>query len=403
MSMNTPSDQSKGHPPHPAAGNFETEAIHIQSARSHQRENSVPIFATSGFVFDSPEQAAALFRGDIEGNIYSRYSNPNTDEFVAKLCALEGCVDGIATASGMAAMFASLAAFLNSGDHVVASRHLFGPTIQIVGQTLPRWGIGSSFVTGRDTASFARVLRPNTKIIFIETPSNPCLEIFDIAALAELARARNILLIVDNCFATPWLQQPARLGAHIVTHSATKFIDGQGRVLGGAVLGEAEQIAQVRQFARQTGPSLSAFDAWLLSKSLETLAVRMERHCANALAVATALEQHPNVEGVRYPYLPSHPQHALARAQMRHGGGIVLFEPRGGYDAAIRLMKSLRLVRLSANLGDTRTIVTHPASTTHSSLTPDQQAVIGIRPGMLRVSVGLEHSADIIADLTAAL
>ena len=386
-----------------SARHFETDAIHLQSARSHQRENSVPIYATSGFVFESPEQASALFKGEVAGNIYSRYSNPNSDEFVAKLCALEGYTDGIATATGMAAMFASMAAFVQKGDHIVAGRHLFGSTIQIIGQILPRWGVATNFVTGSDVEDFARALRPNTKLIFIETPSNPYLEIFDIAALARLARSAGCLLIVDNCFATPWLQRPAQFGAHIVTHSATKYIDGQGRVLGGAVLGAPEQIEQVRYFVRHTGPALSAFDAWLLSKSLETLSIRMERHCANALSLATALEQQPAVEWVRYPFLPSHPQYELARTQMRHGGGMLLFEPRGGYSASLRLMKSLRLAILSANLGDARTIVTHPASTTHSSLSPDQQAVIGIRPGTLRVSVGLEHSEDIIADFIAAL
>ena len=382
---------------------FETLAIRTQTPISAEREHSVPLYLTSSFRFDDAEHARALFTEEVAGNVYSRYANPNTDEFVRKLCLLEGGEDGIATASGMSAVFTAIAARVSSGDHVLASRALFGSTHQIFTRILPKWGVSSDYADAADPSSWERLVRPSTKLIFIETPSNPGLELVDLRWLGDFAAARGIPLVVDNCFATPYLQRPLALGANVVTHSATKYIDGQGRALGGAIIGDASYIADCRFFARHTGPAMSAFNAWLLSKSLETLAVRMDRHCSNALALAQHFEQHPALSAVRYPFLPSHPQHELARAQMSQGGGIVVLELMGGLDAGRRFLDAVQMVSHSANLGDTRTIVTHPASTTHSRLTPAERAAVGITDGLIRVSVGLEHVGDIIADLEQAL
>jgi O-succinylhomoserine sulfhydrylase len=381
----------------------ETKAIRLQSERSTHREHSVPIYATSSFVFDSAEHARALFAGEEEGLLYSRYGNPNNDEFIAKLCSLEGCEDGIATASGMAAMFASLAAFLRSGDHVVISRAVFGSTTQIVTRLLPRWGISYTFVDLADIDQWRKAITTNTRVLFAETPSNPGLELGDLAALGELSKETDTILSVDNCFATPALQNPADFGADIVTHSATKFIDGQGRVLGGAILGKAQLIEEVRFFTRHTGPALSPFHGWLLSKSLETLSVRMERHCANALRVAEFLDDHAAVSFVRYPYHRSHPQHKLATQQMRAGGGIVTFEIKGGIEAGSAFLDALQMITRSSNLGDARSIATHPATTTHSKLTEEERRAVGITPGLIRISCGLEHVDDILTDLDEAL
>src|ERR1044071_476361 len=306
--------------------NFETDAIRHQHERTSFREHSVPVYLTSSFVFDDAEQARAMFADEIPGNIYSRYSNPNTNEFIDKLCLLEGTEDGIATASGMAAMYSSMAALLKSGDHVLACRSVFGSTHQILNIIFPKFGISHSYADITEPDTWESKILPNTRMIFVETPSNPALDIIDLEWLGALAKRKGIILNVDNCFSTPYLQNPAKWGAHLVTHSATKFIDGQGRVIGGAVLGTKELIKEVRFFARHTGPSMSPFNAWVLSKSLETLAVRMERHCANALMLATHMEKHPDVAYVKYPFLPSHPQHALAKKQMRLGGGVVTFE-----------------------------------------------------------------------------
>jgi O-succinylhomoserine sulfhydrylase len=382
---------------------FETKAIRLQSERSAQREHAVPIFATSSFVFDDAEQARALFANEQEGNIYSRYSNPNNDEFIDKLCALEGAEAGVATASGMAAMFISIASFLKSGDHVLASRSLFGSTHQILTQLLPRWGISHTYVDIHDTARWEAHIRPNTRMIFVETPSNPGLGLLDLAWLGRLADKHSLILNVDNCFATPYLQNPIRYGAHIVTHSATKFIDGQGRALGGAVLGSEMLIKEVRFMARHTGPAMSPFHGWLLSRSLETLAVRMDRHCQSALSLAGWLEQQEEVVQVKYPFLPSHPQHQLAEKQMRLGGGLLTFELKGGLERAKRFLDALQMLSLTANLGDSRSIATHPASTTHSKLSEEERQAVGISPGLIRISVGLEHSEDIKADLLQAM
>ena len=303
----------------------------------------------------------------------------------------------------MAAVFASLAGLLSSGDHVVASRAIFGSTHQLFTKLLPRWGITSDYADLGDVAQFEACIKPNTKAIFIETPSNPGLALGDLGAIGALAKARGLVLIVDNCFTTPYLQQPIKFGAHLVVHSATKYMDGQGRTLGGAVVGSADFIKELRFFARHTGPALSPFNAWVLSKSLETLAVRMDRHCENALAVAQHFEGRPGIESVRYPFLPSHPQHALAKRQMSQGGGIVVLVLEGGIERARRFLDALKLVSHSPNLGDTRTIVTHPTSTTHSKLTEAERVAVGIVPGLVRVSVGLEHVADVIADLEQAV
>lgn len=381
----------------------ETRAVRLQADRSAFREHSVPVYLTSSFVFETAEQARAMFADEIPGNIYSRYSNPNTNEFIAKLCELEHTEDGVATASGMAAMYSSMAALLKSGDHVLASRSVFGSTHQILNTIFPRFGITHTYADVNDPASWEAKIQPNTRMIFVETPSNPALDLIDLEWLGKLADRHNIILNVDNCFATPYLQCPARWGAHLVTHSATKFMDGQGRVLGGAVLGRADLIKEVRFFARNTGPALSPFNAWVLSKSLETLAVRMERHCENALAIAKFLEQHPAVERVRYPMLPSHPQHELAKKQMRHGGGLVTFEVKGGLEQGRRFLDSLKMISHSPNLGDTRTIAVHPASTTHSKLSDDERAAVGISPGLIRISAGLEKIDDIITDINQAI
>lgn len=383
---------------------FETLAIRQQTERSSQKEHSVPIFATSSFVFDTAEEARATFAEEIGGNIYSRFSNPNNDEFISKLCLLEKAEDGIATASGMAAMFASMAAFVKQGDHILVSRAIFGSTHQIVTQILPRWGVKCDYVDVADgLEGWESRIRDTTRLFFMETPSNPGLEILDMEKLARLAHARNIILIVDNCFATPFIQNPIAWGAHIVTHSATKFIDGQGRTLGGAILGSKELIAQVRFFARHTGPAMSPFHGWILSKSLETLAVRMERHCQNALDAARFLEDAPGVAWVRYPFLASHPQHELAKKQMRLGGGLITLELKGGKEAATKFIDQLQLFSITANLGDTRSIATHPASTTHARLSSEERLQVGITDGLVRLSIGLEHIDDILADLARGL
>lgn len=383
--------------------NFETKAIRIQSERTGFGEHAVPLYLTSSFVFDDAEHARALFADEVQGNIYTRYSNPNGNEFVEKLCALEGTEDGIATASGMAAMYCSMAALLKSGDHVLASRSVFGSTHQILNNLFPRFNIAHSYADIDKPDTWEAMITPATKMIFVETPSNPALDLIDLEWLGALARKHNLILNVDNCFATPYLQNPAKWGAHLVTHSATKFIDGQGRVIGGAVLGSKELIKEVRFFARHTGPALSPFNAWLLSKSLETLAVRMERHCQNAATLAARLEGHPKVEKVKYPFLASHPQQALAKKQMRLGGALVTFEVKGGIESGRKFLNALKMISHTANLGDTRTIATHPASTTHSKLTDAERNAVGILPGLIRISVGLEDIDDIIADVLQAI
>lgn len=381
---------------------FETNAIRQQHERAF-REHAVPLYLTSSFVFDDAEQARAMFADEISGNIYSRYSNPNTNELVDKLCQMEGTEDGIATASGMAAMYSSMAALLKTGDHVLACRSVFGSTHQILNIIFPKVGITHTYADVDKPETWEGLIQKNTKMIFVETPSNPALDLIDLEWLGRLAAKHNLILNVDNCFATPYLQNPAKWGAHIVTHSATKFMDGQGRVIGGAILGKKELIKEIRFFARHTGPSMSPFNAWVLSKSLETLSLRMEKHCENALALAKFLEKQEVVLKVKYPFLESHPQHSLAKRQMKHGGGLVTFEVKGGIDQGRRFLNALKMISHTPNLGDTRTIAIHPASTTHSKLTNEERASVGITPGLIRISVGLEHIEDIKRDVMQAL
>ena len=381
----------------------ETRSIRIQAERSQNREHSVPLYLTSSFLFDDTEQGRALFAEEIEGDVYSRFSNPNTSEFIEKMCALENAEAGVAFASGMAAVFSGFGAILKSGDHIIASRSLFSSTHQLLTKILPKWGITHTYVDADKPENWEKAINQNSRMIFIETPSNPGLEIIDLEFLGKLKSKHNLILNVDNCFATPALQTPVDYGADLITHSATKFIDGQGRVLGGIIVGRSELILEIKFFARQTGPALSPFNAWILSKSLETLSVRMEKHSENALAIAKHLEGNPELDFVKYPFLSSHPQYELARKQMKLGGGIITFSVKGGYEQAKKFMDSLQVASLSANLGDTRTIVSHPASTTHSKLTEKERAAVGITPGLIRVSVGLENVNDIIEDITQAL
>ena len=384
--------------PHP-----ETVAIRTQAERSQHREHSVPLYLTSSFGFESADQARAVFADEIEGSIYSRFSNPNTDELVAKMCALEGAEDGLALASGMASVFAALAGILRSGDHVLVGRSVFGSTHQLLTRVLPRWGVTFTYGDLADQERWEDLVEPNTRMIFVETPSNPGLDLVDLERLGELKRRRGLNLVVDNCFATPVLQRPIEYGADLVVHSATKYIDGQGRVLGGIVVGRRELIEELRFFIRHTGPALSPFNAWVLSKSLETLALRVEKHAGNALAIAERLEGAPGIRRVGYPFLPSHPQHELARRQMKLGGGIVTIELEGGFEAASRFIDALTIATITSNLGDSRTIVTHPASTTHGRLSEEERRAVGITPGLVRISVGLEHPDDILNDILGAL
>ncbi|KAA3611400.1 MAG: aminotransferase class I/II-fold pyridoxal phosphate-dependent enzyme [Calditrichaeota bacterium] len=381
----------------------ETRAIRTQIDNSLLHEHSAPVFLTSSFVFESAEEGRALFAEEMAGNIYSRFSNPNTSEFIDKMVSYENAEAGLAYATGMAAVFGSLAALLNKGDHVLASRSLFGSTHHIFTKILPRWGITCTYVDAGKSEEWEAAIKKNTRMLFIETPSNPGLDLIDLEWAGMLKEKHGLILNVDNTFATPYLQNPIDYGADLVIHSATKYIDGQGRVLGGVAVGKKERMDEMRFFARQTGPSLSPFNAWLLSKSLETLAVRMEKHCQNATELANILDKHPEIETAKYPFLPSFPQYDLARKQMRAGGGLVTFNVKGGYHRAARFIDSVKFLTVSANLGDTRTIVTHPASTTHSKLTEEERAAVGIFPGLIRVSVGLENVEDIIADITQAL
>ncbi len=381
---------------------FETRAIRTQIEQSQHREHSAPLFLTSSFTFDDAEMGAALFAGEQQGNLYSRFSNPNTDEFARKLATLEGAEAGVATASGMNAVFTTFAALLQAGDHIIAARAIFGNSTYILNEILPKWGITCTFVDARNPVEWEAAVQPNSKLVFFETPTNPTLDLIDLAFIGQLCQKHNLIYTVDNCFATPYLQRPSEFGADLIIHSATKWIDGQGRVLGGAIVGKAEYVDACFSFIRRTGPSMSPFNAWVLSKSLETLAVRMDRHCSNALAFAQALETHPDVERVIYPGLPSHPQYALAQAQMDAGGGMVSVVVKGGIERGRTILNGLKIFSLTANLGDARSIATHPASTTHSKTAKDVREAVGITDGLLRFSIGLETVADLIEDFNQA-
>ena len=382
---------------------FETKAIRQQLERSQYLEHSTPLYLTSSFVFEDDEDMRAAFAEDKERNIYSRFSNPNTQELIDKMCALEEAESGVAFATGMGAIFSTFAALLQSGDHVISARSVFGSTHTLFTKYLPKWNIETSYFDVNIPETISELIRPNTKLIYAETPTNPGVDLLDLEQLGAVAQKHGLILIIDNCFATPYLQQPLKYGAHLVIHSATKLIDGQGRVLGGITVGNKDLIREIYVFSRNTGSAMSPFNAWVLSKSLETLAVRVDRHCDNAFALAKALEKHPLINWVKYPFLPSHPHYQTAKKQMRKGGNIISFEIKGGIDAGKRFLNAIVLCSLSANLGDTRTIITHPASTTHSKLTAEDRSAVGITDGLIRLSVGLEHIEDIKADLLNAL
>jgi O-succinylhomoserine sulfhydrylase len=382
---------------------IETIAIRTQTDRTTNNEHSAPLYLTSSYVFEDAEDMRAQFAEEKPGHVYSRYANPNVEEFITKLALMEGAEAGWATATGMAAVFTFFAGILSSGDHIVSARSVFGSTHKLLTEILPKWGIETTFVDCDDEKGFEAALRPETKIVYVETPSNPALDILDLEFLGVICRRNKVLLAVDNCFATPYLQQPIRWGADVVIHSATKYIDGQGRTMGGAILASAEIMTRIRAFARHSGPALSPFNAWVLSKSLETLPLRMDRHSSNALEVATRLENHPRVVKVSYPFLKSHPNFEIAKKQMSLGGGIVTFEIDGGLPAGIEFLNQLKMFSLTANLGDTRSIATHPASTTHSKLTVTERAEVGITDGLIRLSIGLEHIDDTWRDINQAL
>lgn len=378
-------------------------AIRTQVPRTDEMEHSQPMFLSSSFCFDNAEDMRAAFADESDDNIYSRFSNPNVQEFVDRMCALEGTEAGFATASGMSAIFASFMTFLKQGDHLLSCRSIFGSTHTVITKYLPKYGISHTYVDAADISSWEAAITPNTKMIYLETPTNPALEVIDLKAVRALADKHKLLLNVDNCFATPIAQRPADFGADLVIHSATKWLDGQGRVLGGVVLGNKALIQEIYLFCRSTGPSLSPFNAWILSRSLETLEVRMDRHASNALYLAERLEGHAKLGWVKYPFLPSHPQYAVAKAQMTNGGGVICFELKGGIDSGRKFLNALKMLSLTANLGDTRSIASHPASTTHGKLSNAEREAVGISAGLIRISVGLENKDDILEDILQAL
>ena len=379
-----------------------TIAVRTQLPKTEFNEHSVPLYLTSSFVYDDAETMRAMFADEKQGYIYSRFSNPNATELIDKMCRLEEAEAGFALASGMAAVFTTFMALLKSGDHILCCNSVFGSTHTVLEKQLSKFGITHTYTDILKTEDWAKAVQPNTKIIFVETPSNPAIDLIDLAWLGRFAKKHKAILIVDNCFATPILQQPIQYGADLVIHSATKYIDGQGRVMGGIVVGKKNLIDEIRTFARSSGPAISPFNAWILSKSIETLGVRMDRHSGNALKVALYLEKHADVESVKYPFLKSHPQYKIAKRQMTQGGGVLAFMIKGGLKRGSKFLDALEMSSLTANLGDTRTIVSHPASTTHAKLTEQQRLETGVLPGLIRISVGLEHADDIIADLEQA-
>ena len=382
--------------------NFETLAIRTQTERTQYDEHSVPLYLTSSFIFEDSEDMRSSFAEEKPKNLYSRFTNPNVTEFVDKIAQMEGAETGYAFATGMAAIYSTLASLLSAGDHILSCRSVFGSTHTLFTKYFPKWNINTTYFEAHEE-DIEKYIRPETKILYLETPTNPAIEVLDLEKMGKIAKKHNLLFVVDNCFATPYIQQPIKYGADIVVHSATKLIDGQGRVLGGVAVGRADLIREIYLFARNTGPAMSPFNAWVLSKSLETLALRVEKHCENALKVAEFLEQHPNVEFVKYPFLKSHPNHEVAKKQMKLGGSIVAFQVKGGVEGGRNFLNKIKMCSLSANLGDTRTIVTHPASTTHSKLSEEERNEVGITAGLVRCSVGLENVEDIIADLKQAL
>jgi O-succinylhomoserine sulfhydrylase len=382
---------------------FETQAIRAQLERSENNEHSVPLYLTSSFIFDTAEDMRAAFNDETNDFIYSRYTNPNVNEFVNKVCLLEKAEAGVAFATGMSAIYTTFMALLKSGNHIVSCSSVFGATHAMFTKYLPKLNISHSYFNTNNPQEIEKLIRPETRFIYLETPTNPAIELIDLELAASVAKKHNVLLIVDNCFATPYLQQPILYGADLVIHSATKYMDGQGRVLGGVTVGKKELINDIYLFGRITGPSMSAFNAWVLSKSLETLALRMDRHCENALHVASFLEGNSKLENVSYPFLPSHPNYAIAKKQMKAGGGIITVTIKGGYEAAKIFMDNLQMIKISPNLGDSRTIATHPASSTHCKLSEDERLRVGIAPGLIRISIGLENKEDVLTDILQAL
>ena len=382
---------------------FDTNAIRTQTPRTGENEHSTPLFLTSSFVFDNAEDMRAAFAEENDHNIYSRFSNPTVDEFVQKMVVLEEAEAGYATASGMAAVFGTFMSFLQSGDHILSSGSVFGSTHTILTKYMHRWKIDYSYFDISQPGSIESLIRPNTKMIYVETPSNPGLDMVDLGMLSQLAKKHTLILVVDNCFATPALQKPMNYGADIVLHSTTKWIDGQGRTIGGVLVGKKDLVREIYLFLRNTGPCMSPFNAWVLTKSLETLSLRMDRHCASALNMAKILQKNPHLEWVKYPFLETHPQYAIAKKQMSAGGGIVCFELKGGMQRGARFLDALQLLSRTANLGDSRSIASHPSSTTHSKLTEEERRAVGITPGLIRISVGLEHPDDILKDVEQAL
>lgn len=383
--------------------NFETNAIRSQIGRTENNEHSVPLYLTSSFVFDDPETMRAAFADENDKLIYSRFDNPNFTDLVDKACLLEGTEAGFATSTGMSAVFSTFAALCKSGDHIISCRAIFGSTHSLFTKIFPKWGIETTYVDGNNPEAWEKALQPNSRYFYFETPTNPGLDIIDIALVMKFCKAHELICIVDNCFATPYLQQPAKYGCDIIIHSATKFIDGQGRVLGGLILSDKATIDEIKGFCRHSGPAISPFNAWVLSKSLETLAVRMERHCSNALELAQSLENNAHLDWVKYPFLSSHPHYEIAKKQMKLGGGMVTFGLKGGLEQGRRFLEAAKGFSLTANLGDSRTIVTHPASTTHSKLTEEERLSANIQDGMIRLSVGLEHIEDIKETIFGAL
>lgn len=382
---------------------FETQAIRTQIERSQFNEHSAPLYLTSSFVFDDAENMRAVFADEIVQHSYSRFTNPNQTELVDKICLFEKAEAGYAFATGMAAIYCSLFPLLKTGDHVISCSNIFGSTRSLLSNLFPEWGVTTSYFDVNEIAIVESLIQPNTKILFAESPTNPGVDILDLALLGEVAKKHNLIFIVDNTFATPYLQNPIDFGAHLVVHSTTKLIDGQGRVCGGVTVGNKDLIQKIYLFARTIGTAISPFNAWVVSKSIETLAVRVDRHCENALAIAQFLEKNPNVEFIKYPFLPSHPQYEIAKKQMKQGGNIIAFGIKGGLDAGRNFINAVKLCSCSANLGDSRTIVTHPASTTHSKVPPAEKIATGITDNLIRLSVGLENVKDIISDLDQAL
>lgn len=382
---------------------FETLAIRTQMERSNFLEHSTPLHLTSSFVFEDAEDMRASFAEEKQRNIYTRFTNPSNIEFIEKICLMEGAEDGVAFASGMAAVFSTFAALLKAGDHILSSRSIFGSTYSLFNNYFPKWNINTTYFDWNRLDLMEAAITPDTKMIYVESPTNPGVDVLDLERLGVFAKKHQLIYVVDNCFATPYLQQPIQFGADLVIHSATKLMDGQGRVMGGVTVGNAALIRQIYLFARNTGPALSPFNAWVLSKSLETLALRIDRHCANALCLAKKLEKHPAINFVKYPFLKSHPQYEIAKKQMREGGNIIAFEIKGGVTKATAFINTVKIFSITSNLGDSRSIVTHPASSTHSKLSPEVQLQVGITPGLIRLSVGLEHVDDLWDDVEQAL